>query len=192
MCQDGADVHTTFTRAVCNARVPLQWEYFRSLRDAFYYGVTFYQRTQRPARSGSWCTYVQKNGKFVDFATTHRPRTRRTRGARRASRPPRRTTPRAARCVVVHTTQQAAETTTTQTLHIPPPMKSRRGRPRARRAQGLISPAQGHGIRARACAQRARCVLAHGTRRQARRGGRRATRARPGVRDRAVEMRARV
>ena len=98
-----------------------------------------------------------KNGHFVALAAPPRPRTRRTRGARRASRPPRRTTPRAARCVVVHTTQQAAETTTTQTLHIPPPEKPPRSTTRTPSA-GAFQPRSGErNPRARVRSARALC-----------------------------------
>ena len=73
----------------------------------------------------------------------------------------------------------------------PPHMKSPRGRPRARHGQGLISPAQWHGIRGARGASRALCVLAQGRRRQARRDGRGATRARPGIEHGRAGRRAR-
>ena len=102
--------------------------------------------------------YEQKWPFCGSGCTPPRLRTHRTRGARRAARPPRRMTPRAPRCVVVHTTQQAAETTTTQTLHIPPPHeKPPRSTTRTPRS-GAYQPRSGErNPRARVRSARALC-----------------------------------
>ena len=164
-------VHNIFCHALtpdrCNESVSLP---ARSCIKSFgspYFGVIFYQRTQRPAHSGSWCTYVQKMA--ILWLWLHPPGQERAARAVRgapADRPVvRHRAPLAVSSCTRHSKQQRRRRPKRCTS---PPLKSRRGRPRARRAQGLFSPAQGNGIRARACAQRARCVLAQDKRRQAR------------------------